>query len=54
MQTGYYYTQGKALERIRLKCLRKKRENSEILVYFFKTVRVKHRNLQCLFVLCLF
>jgi len=40
----------KASERIRWKCLRKKREKSEIIFYFFRTIIVKHRNLQCLFI----
>lgn len=30
--------------------MRKKRENPEIIFYFFRTIIVKHRNLQCLFI----
>lgn len=49
MRTGYY-TQGKSFWKQRLKCLRKKREKIWIIFYFFRTIIVKHRNLQCLFI----
>lgn len=36
MRTGYITHKEKAFERIRLKCLRKKREKSEIVFYFLE------------------